>query len=101
MIVCSSVPTELHPQSDASKKEKELCMKDSRRLGLPRREHSRVLGSRSSSSKTHREVLLLGAPGKWCEKRTKVPPSDNPGPPNIWKQMRSTESLVEKEEPEF
>ena len=28
-------------------------------------------------------------------------PTDNPKPPSIWKQMRSAESLVEKEEPEF
>ena len=28
-------------------------------------------------------------------------PTDNPEPVSIWKQMRSAESLVEKEEPEF
>ena len=28
-------------------------------------------------------------------------PTDNPEPPSIWKQMRSAESIVVKEEPEF
>ena len=28
-------------------------------------------------------------------------PTDNPEPPSFWKHMRSAESLVEREEPEF
>ena len=44
----------------------------------------------------HRSVLLR-APGNWREMRNKVPQQT----PSIWKQMRSTESLVEKEELEF
>ena len=34
-------------------------------------------------------------------KEEQVTPTDNPEPPSIWKQMRSAESPVEKEEPEL
>ena len=65
MMVCSSLPAECIYKV-ISQNGEELYMKDSRRLGLPRRLCSRVPRNRSSS-KTVLKVHLL-APRNWCAK---------------------------------
>ena len=56
--------------------------------------------SHSSSSKTHRRVLLR-APGNWCKKRRQGTPTCNPKLISVRTLMRSIESVVEKEELQF
>ena len=72
VIVYSSVPADCIYKVISQNKEKELYLRDARRLVQHQRSYSRVHGSRSSnsSSKTHLRVRLLA--GNWCRERNKV-----------------------------
>ena len=85
-----------------SQKEKELYLKDSPHLVLPRRQYSRVPGqSQQQQQQPNTSERAASSTRKLVRKEDEGTPTENTEPPSIWKQMRSAESLVEKEEPEF
>ena len=76
------------------------------RLSTPRPAPKIVLKSAWQSQQQQQqqdtsESSVSGSTRKLVREEDQGTLTDNPEPPSFWKQMRSTEPLVEKEEPEF
>ena len=94
----------LHLQSDFSKKGvKGLYLKDSRRFVKHRRLYSKSAWQSQQQKQQQQDTAESASfsTRKLVQREEQDNPTDNPELPSVRKLKRSTESLVEKEEPDF